>query len=53
MAHTARSLDFSASDYFLCTNLSSKVHVKYLRHITKLEQNIREETAATEVGVTW
>jgi hypothetical protein len=50
-AHTARTPDFLACDYW--TYLTSKVHINHCRNITKLEQNIREETAATEVGVTW
>lgn len=42
---------FLACDYW--AYLASKVHNNHCRNITKLEQNIREETAVTEVGVTW
>jgi len=44
MARTVRTPDFLL-DYW--TYLASKVHNNHCRNITKLEQNIREETAAT------
>jgi hypothetical protein len=51
MARLAKTPDFLACDYW--TYLTRKVHINHHRNITKLEQNISEETAATEVGVTW